>query len=136
MSEVALREGERELARFVPSRAVYVKEHLMLAALGSVGAMGVLVAMGNPHAWTGAVGAIGAVAVRGGYLATDELKRVWRLTDQRLIGPEEQVISLSQVAKVRTILSAAQVITRSGDKYLIKYQPDPAAVGAAIEAAR
>lgn len=131
----SLAEGETHLASFTGSRATYVKEHLMLAALGSVAAMAALMAAGNPHAWTGAVGAIGAIAVRGFYVASEQIGMTWTLTDRRLISPAGVTIPRSEIEKVRVIISAAQVITRSGDKYMLKYQADPAATKATIEGA-
>jgi len=130
-----LEPGEKLLASFSGNRATYIKEHVMLAALGSVLMSGVLVYMGNPHAWTGIVGAVGAIAVRGLYVAKEQLGFTWHLTNRRLIGPTGSAISLSNVAKVNTIFSAAQVVTRTGDKYLLKYQEDTARTKAEIERA-
>ncbi|WP_421701692.1 hypothetical protein [Aliiroseovarius sp.] len=130
-----LEPGETLLASFSGNRTTYIKEHVMLAALGSVLMSGVLVYMGNPHAWTGVVGAVGAIAVRGFYVAKEQLGFTWHLTDRRLIGPGERSISLTNVDKVNTIFSAAQVVTRTGDKYLLKYQEDTARTKAEIERA-
>jgi hypothetical protein len=58
---------------------------------------------------------------------SEQLGMVWKLTDTKLIGPDERVIPLANVADARTMLSALQVVTQTGDKYLIKYQADPAA---------
>ncbi len=119
------------LAEFPPSKGTYIREHIMLAALGSVLLSGLLVFMGNPHAWTGIVGSVFAISVRGVYVMNEQLGMVWKLTSARLIGPDGRIIPLADVENARTMLSALQVITRSGDKYLIKYQADPAA-GAAL----
>lgn len=129
----ALADGETLVARFTGNRATYIKEHVMLAALGAVAATAVLMATGNPHAWTGAVGALLAIAVRGVYVASEQIGMTWQLTDTRLITPSGMSVRRSDIAKVRTIFSAAQVVTRSGDKFMIKYQADPGAVAAAIE---
>ncbi len=129
----ALADDETLIARFTGSRTTYVKEHVMLAAIGAVGATGILMAMGNPHAWTGAVGALLAIAVRGVYVASEQIGMTWQLTDKRLIAPTGMSVRRSDIEKVRTIFSAAQVITRSGDKFMIKYQADPAATAATIE---
>ncbi len=91
--------------------------------------------MDNPHAWTGVIGAVGAIAVRGFYVAKEQLGFTWHLTTRRLIGPTGSAISLSNVDKVNTIFSAAQVVTRTGDKYLLKYQEDTARTKAEIERA-
>jgi hypothetical protein len=129
----ALTDDETLIARFTGSRTTYIKEHVMLAAIGAVGASGVLMLMGNPHAWTGAVGALLAIAVRGVYVASEQIGMTWQLTDKRLITPTGVSVRRADVEKVRTIFSAAQVVTRNGDKYMIKYQADPAATAAKIE---
>ncbi|MEJ1997468.1 MAG: hypothetical protein P8X76_04765 [Maritimibacter sp.] len=87
MSDVLLNEGESILARFTGDRTTYVKEHLMLAAIGSVLAVGVLMAMGDPNSWVGIIGAVAAVAVRGFYVASEQIGMTWTLTDRRLISP-------------------------------------------------
>ncbi len=126
---------DETIATFTGNRTTYIKEHVMLAAIGSVAAVGVLMAMGNEHAWTGVVGAVAAIAVRGIYVASEQIGQNWVLTPTTLISPAGVRIPRSEIAKVRTIFSAAQVITRSGDKYMIKYQSDPAATAATIEGA-
>lgn len=132
----ALADGETLVAKFSGHPATYIKEHAMLAAIGAVGATAVLMAMGNPHAWSGAVGALLAIAIRGVYVYSEAVGQTWQLTDRRLLSPTGMIIPRSEIADVRTIISAAQVITRTGDKYLIKYQADPKAVAATIRAGR
>ncbi|MCB1336676.1 MAG: hypothetical protein KDK10_04170 [Maritimibacter sp.] len=132
----ALADGETLVAKFSGHPATYIKEHAMLAAIGAVGATAVLMAMGNPHAWTGAVGALLAIAIRGVYVYSEAVEQTWQLTDRRLLSPTGMIIPRTEIADVRTIISAAQVITRTGDKYLIKYQADPKAVAATIRAGR
>jgi hypothetical protein len=105
-------------------RQTYIRDHLVMAGLGALLAMGVLVAMGDPNVWVGLVGACVAIAVRGFYLASEELAVEWRIADGALRAPGRH-IALKDVADVRTILSAVQVVARDGNKYLIKYQPDP-----------
>jgi len=129
----ALADGETLEASFTGSKVTYIKEHILLAALGSVGAVGVLMAMGNAHAWTGIVGAVGAIAVRGFYVASEQIGMTWQLTDRRLITPSGMSVKRADIAKVRTIFSAAQVVSRSGEKFMIKYQADPAATAAIID---
>jgi hypothetical protein len=136
MSDILLAEGESVIASFTGDRETYVKEHLMIAALGAVLGMVVLMIMGNPHAWTGAVGALGAVAVRGFYVASEQIGMTWKLTQKRLISPAGMTILRSEIKNVRTIISAAQVITNSGDKYMLKYQSDPKAVANTIMTAK
>lgn len=131
-----LADGETLIARFAGNPTTYVKEHVMLAAIGAVGATGVLIAMGEPHYWTGAVGALLAIAIRGVYVYSEAVGQIWQFTDRRLLSPTGMTIPRSDITDVRTIISAAQVVTRSGDKYLIKYQADPKAVAETIRTGR
>jgi len=131
----ALQEGETVLASFRPDRATYWRDHAWLAAAAMAIGMAVLWAMGNPHVWTGAVGGLAAVAVRAGYVASDELGARWDLTDRRLLGPQTRAVRLGEIATLRRLGSAVQVVTRAGDKHLIKYQADGAATRARIERA-
>jgi len=131
----ALQEGETVVASFRPDRATYWRDHAWLAAAAMAIGMAVLWAMGNPHLWTGAVGGLAAVAVRAGYVASDELGARWDLTDRRLLGPQTRAVRLGEIATLRRLGSAVQVVTRAGDKHLIKYQADGAATRARIERA-
>jgi hypothetical protein len=131
-----LEEGEAVIARFTASRETYWREHAWLAAIAMALGMAVLWAMGNPHVWTGAIGGLAAIAVRGFYLASDETKMEWHLTDRRLLGPGPRAIALDNITAVRSLFSAVQVVTVNGDKHLMKYQPDTGAVIARIDAAR
>lgn len=124
------------VATFTGDRATYVKEHVMLAVLGSVAAVALLMALGNEHAWTGVVGAVAAIALRGVYVASEQIGMTWTLTDRALVSPTGVSIPRAEIEKVRTIFSAAQVVTRAGDKYMIKYQADPARTAAMIRGER
>jgi hypothetical protein len=124
------------MTRFTADRAAYLRSHTWLAALGMAGAMAALWLLGNPYVWTGAPAGLAAVALRGWYLASEEFAVVWQIDGDRLTGPAERNIPLNQIARVRSLGSFVQVITKSGDKHLIKYQADPAAIVAAIQAAR
>jgi hypothetical protein len=123
-------------ATFRPDRTAYIRVHAWMAAAGMAGAMAVLWFMGSPHVWTGAVGALAAVAIRGWYVASEELAVTWDLTDTRLTGPGWRDMALADIETVRGLGSAVQVITVSGDKHLLKYLADPGAAKAQIEAAR
>jgi hypothetical protein len=131
-----LEPGERVIAAFAADRATYWRENAWLAALAMAGGMGILWGIGNEHVWTGAVGGLFAIAVRAFYLASDETKMRWDLTDRRLLGPGTRAIALENIAAVNTMFSAVQVVTVAGDKHLMKYQPDASATKARIEAAR
>jgi hypothetical protein len=63
------------------------------------------------------------------------MAEVWRLTDRRLLGPAGRVVPLPRLQTARPFLGAVQVTTTTGDKHLIKYQADPAAVAARLTAA-
>jgi len=124
------------MTRFTSDRAAYIRNHTWLAALGMGAAMGLLWVMGSPHIWTGAPAGLAAIILRGWYLASEELNVVWKIDGDTLTGPAERNILLNQIEKTRTMGSFVQIITHSGDKHLIKYQADPAATLAEINAAR
>lgn len=131
-----LAEGERVLAEIRADRVAYVKSHLIMAVLGGAVAGLVLVWLGNPDPWIGPVAALLALGVRGAYLASEALAVTWRLTDRRLIGPGGRQIGLAEIETARPFLGDVQIVTRGGDKHLLKYLADPAATVAAIDAAR
>jgi len=130
-----LAEGEEVLHSFHPDRATYWRDHAWLAAAAMAIGMAILWVMGNPHVWTGAVGGLAAVAVRAFYVASDEMQARWDLTDRRLLGPQTRAVHLTDIARVRTLGSAVQIVTRSGDKHLLKYQPDRDATRQRIQTA-
>lgn len=121
--------------QFTADRQTYIQSHVKLAALAMALAMAALWLLDNPHVWTGAVGGLGAIAFRGWFMASEQLAVVWEIRDGALIGPMQRHIPLSDIATVRSISSFVQVITKRGDKHLIKYQSDPAATVAAIQRA-
>ncbi len=121
---------------FTPDRSAYIRAHAWMAAFAMAAGMGVLWAMGNPHVWTGAIGGLAAIALRGWYLASEELAVVWRISDGVLSGPGERRVPLPEIAAVKSMGGYVQVITRGGDKHLIKYQADPAQTLSVIERAR
>lgn len=122
--------------RFFPDRNAYIQSHIRLAALCMAGAMAVLWVIGDPHLWAGAIAGLGAIAFRGWFLASEELTAEWEISGGQLTGPAGRTVPLAQIETVRSLGSFVQVVTTSGDKYLIKYQADPAATIAAIERAR
>lgn len=127
-----LMDSEHIVESFRPDRMQYWRDHAWMAAGAMAIGMAILWAMGNPHVWTGAVGGLAAIAVRAFYVASDELKARWDMTDRRLLGPQDRAVHLNQIARVRGIGSAVQVVTHSGDKHLIKYMDDRHAVAARI----
>ena len=127
--------GEQVTESFPSDRATYWRDHAWLAAAAMALGMAILWVMGNPHVWTGAVGGLAAVAVRAFYVASDEMQARWDLTDRRLLGPQTRAVHLTDIARVRTLGSAVQIVTRSGDKHLLKYQPDRDATRQRIQTA-
>ena len=119
-----LAEGETVVAEFAPDRATYWRDQAWMAALGMAGGMAVLWAIGNPHVWTGAVGGLAAVGIRSWYLLSEEMAVRWVLTENRLLGPNGRKVRIGEIARLRSLGSAVQVITASGDKHLLKYQAD------------
>ncbi len=69
-------------------------------------------------------------------MASEVLDEVWTLSATSLKGPYQRHAYLADIAKVRTIAGAVQIVTTSGDKHLIKYQPDPKRTIETINAAR
>lgn len=124
--------GEKVEQSFHADRGAYIRDHAWMAALAMAAGMVILWAMGNPHVWTGAVGGLAAILIRGAYVASDELNVRWDLTNKRLLGPQTRVVNLGQIKEVRTLISNVQVITTTGDKHLLKYQADRDATKAAI----
>ena len=131
-----LAEGETLRETWTTDRATYWRGHAILALLGGVVAGIILVLMHDPAPWVGPVAAVLAIGARAAYLASEARDLTWRLTDQRLLGPAGRNLALSDIARARSLFGDVQVVTRSGDKHLIKYMADARAVIAAIEDAR
>ena len=123
------------IATFRADRVTYVRAHTWMAAAAMAAGMAVLWMLGNPHIWTGAIGGLAAVAVRGFYLMGEELGWVWELWPDRLTGPGEKEIALGDIAEVNTITHSVQIVTRDGQKHLIKFQSNREATAAAIRGA-
>lgn len=132
----ALDSDEKIVATFAADRGTYWRSHGVMALVGSAVAGGALVVLGNPYPWVGPVAAVLAIAVRAAYLRSEAFAEDWRMTSRRLLGPGGRIVLLGQVKAAHKFLDAVQVVTRTGDKHLIKYQADPRATAAAILAAR
>ncbi len=124
------------LARFTADRSAYLRAYAWMAAIAMAVGMGVLWAMGNPHAWTGGVGGLAAIVLRGWYLSSEDLAAEWVLEEAAITGPGERRIALAEIDLVRTLGSSVQIVTQNGHKHLIKYLADAPAVKARIEAAK
>ncbi len=123
-----LAEGERIVHEFRPNRDTYWRAHLVMAVLLGIGAGLVLLLLQNPYPVVGPVGAVLAIAARAAFVQSEALAEVWRLTDRRLLGPRGRAITLAHLLAARPFLGAVQLTTTSGDRHLMKYQSDPAAV--------
>ena len=123
-----LEPGEKLVMELRSDRGRYWRDHAILALLGMGGAGAVLFLMGSPHVAIGSLGAVLALAVRGGFLAREQLGFRWYLTDRRLILPGERQVMLLEVETVRKLMGDLQVITKAGDKHLIKHLADAGAV--------
>ena len=124
------------ILKITASRDAYNREHVVLFFIGAALMYGVLWAIGNPFPWTGIVGAIFAIFIRWWYVASEALDVVWELSKTHLTGPAERSIPLSSIKEARTLFSAVQVITHTGDKYMLKYLADTEGTVSAILAAR
>ncbi len=120
---------------FTPDKGAYIRTNAWLAAFAMAGAMIVLWLIGNPYVWTGAPAGLAAITIRAWYLASEEMAATWEMTEINLTGPGPRKVALNQIQAVNTMGSFVQIVTKSGDKHLIKYQSDPAATKAAIERA-
>jgi hypothetical protein len=127
---------ERLVATFAPDLHTYWKSNAILAVIAAAGAGILLVALGNAYPWTGPLGALLAMAARAGYLKSEVFAEDWRMTSRRLLGPGGRIVPLSRVKEARKFMDAVQIITKSGDKHLIRYQADAVATVATILAAR
>lgn len=133
--EAPLQEGETVQAEFHADPGAFWRAHGLLALVGGAVAGAVLVAMGDANPWVGPLGAILAVGARAAYLRSEALAARWRLTDRRLLGPGLRAVPRASIATARRFFGDVQVVTTSGDKHLMKYMADGAAVAAAIRRA-
>jgi hypothetical protein len=134
--DIPLEPGEKLLREIRSDKGRYWRDHGVLGVIGMVGAGVVLFAIGSPYAGIGALGAVLALGVRGAWLYAEQMKFRWRLTNIRLIGPGGRSVYLLELQTVRRLMGDIQIITRAGDKYLIKHIADAETVVAEIEAAR
>jgi len=122
-----------ETQTFTPDRNVYIRSQVRVAAMAMAGAMGVLWLLGDPNIWVGAVAGLGAIGLRGWYLASEEMAATWQLDGDTLHGPSGRVVRLKTIERLRSMGNVVQIITHDGDKHLIKYLDTPADAIASIE---
>lgn len=127
-----LQDGETVLTEFRADRVAYWRGHLILAVVLGTAAGLFLMWQGNPYPVAGPFGAVLAIGARAAYLASEALSESWRLTDRRLLGPGGRAIPRAQIRDARAFLGSVQITTSTGDRHLIKYQADPAAIAARI----
>lgn len=123
--EPVLEPGEKIVDRFQADKGRYWRDHAILALVGMAGVGIVLWLIGSEHAAIGSLGAILALGVRGAYLYSEQMKSVWHLTDRRVILPDgKRSVMLLEIETVRRLMGDMQIVTRAGDKYLIKHLGD------------
>ncbi len=131
-----LEPGEKPLREITSDKGTYWRDHAVMAVLG-MGLVGmVLAVIGSDHVLIGSLGAILALAARGAWLYSEQMKFRWVLTNMRLVGPGGRQAYLLELETIRRLFGDIQIITRGGDKHLIKHIGDAAEVIAQIEAAR
>lgn len=133
---VPLEPGEKVVAELRSDRGRYWRDHALLALVGMAGAGAFLWLIGSDHALIGALGAVLALAVRGAYLAREQLAMRWLVTDRRLILPSGGAVMLLEIETLRRLMGDLQIVTRGGDKHLIKHLADPEAARATLAEAR
>ncbi len=131
-----LAQGEKMLREIRPDRGRYWRDNAILALVGMAGVGVVLVLIGSPHAAIGALGAPLAIGARAAYLASESLAARWWLTSQRVLLPGARSVGLLEIETVRKLLGDVQIVTRSGDKHLLRHIAEPETLVADITAAR
>lgn len=126
---------EPELARFSGDKTTYIRVHIIMAFVGATLITGGLYLAGNPDWWIGIIGSFAGIAMRGYYIASEQLGFEWVLTPHRLTLPSARDIPLSEIKNLRSLLGSVQIITKGGEKHLIKYQAEPERVIAEINRA-
>lgn len=114
-----------EIARFSGDKRTYIRVHVIMAIIGAVLMSGGLYLANNPDWWVGIIGAFAGIAMRGYYIASEQLGFIWVLTKTHLNAPNERRIALSEITEARSLFGSVQVITKTGEKFLIKYQAAP-----------
>lgn len=128
--------GEKVLLEIRSDRATYWRDHGVMAVLGMIGAGVVLMLIDSPHVAIGSLGAVLALIVRGLWLYSEQMKFLWVLTNIRLVGPGGRSIYLLELDKIRRLFGDIQIITKTGDKFLVKHVAGSEAVVTQINAAR
>lgn len=136
-SELPLEPGEAVAAVFEADPRRYWYDTALLAGIGIVLVSAVLAYLGKPEQIAVAALAIAVgMALRALYFRSEVFKRRWQLTDRRLIGPQGRQVMLLELTAVRRLFGDVQLVSKMGDKHLIKHLANSAGVVAEIEAAK
>lgn len=136
-SEAPLDPGEVVQAVFLADPRRYWYDHAVLGGIGAVLVSVVLVWMGKTDQIGIAIAAISlGMLARAAWFRSEAFARRWQLTQKRLIGPQGRAVMLLELQTVRRLMGDVQLVTKTGDKHLIKHLADAEAVVGAIEAAR
>jgi hypothetical protein len=136
-SELPKAAGEELRAVFLPDVRRYWSDQAALAALGAAAVLLVMPMLGKgSQIWAAILGVFLAVALRALLVKSEVFARRWQLTDRRLIGPQGRQVVLSDLATVRRLFGDVQLVSRSGQKHLIKHLADTQGVMDTILAAR
>ncbi|MGL4415480.1 hypothetical protein [Roseinatronobacter monicus] len=128
--------GEKILREIRSDKATYWRDHGVMAVLG-MGVVGMVLSLiGSDHVAIGSLGAVLALAVRGLWLYSEQMKFRWVLSNMRLVGPGGRQVYLLELDRARRLFGDIQLITKSGDKHLIKHIRQSDGLVAEIEAAR
>lgn len=136
-SELPVEPGEPVLAVFAADRRRYWTDAAAMAGLGIAAVVLVLPVLGKAaQIPVGILGVVAAVAARSAWLASEVFARRWQLTNRRLVGPQGRQVMLLEIARMRRLMGDVQVVTKDGQKHLIKHLADPQAAIDRIETAR
>jgi hypothetical protein len=116
--------------------ATFVRGAVFVAVVMALATSAALFLLGNRFFWIGAVASFAVVAVRAARTYRLETGRRWDLSPGRIVADDGQSVALAEIDRVRRLGSAVQVTARDGTRLLLRHLAEPAAVSAAIDAAR
>ncbi len=128
--------GEKKLREIRADRGIFWRDHGVMALVGMIVAGVVLTLVGSDHVAIGSLGAVLALLVRGLWLYSEQMRFYWVLSTMRLVGPAGREVYLLELETVRRLFGDIQIITKGGDKHLIKHVADAEKAVAEILAAR
>lgn len=128
--------GEKKLREIRADKGVFWRDHGVMALFGMIVAGVALTLIGSDHVAIGSLGAVLALAVRGMWLYSEQMRFRWILSNMRLVGPAGREVYLLELETVRRLFGDIQIITKGGDKHLIKHVAGAEAAVAEILSAR